>query len=172
MTKKIFFIRKNKAKKWNEHEDNLLLDLVNTKLGKKWRFIALHFRNKTKFECYTRFIKINPAVKKGKWSADEDSKIIELVKEIGYDWAKIGNAIKTRTSKQIRSRFIYYLDEGLNNSEFTKEEDEMIKKLLPIFKTNWAKYLNYLPNRSAKIIQNRYGPYKKKSFKEKEENSI
>ena len=161
MTKKVFFIIKNKkVKKWTDEEDFMLLNLVDNKYGKKWRFIAMHFPKKSKFECYTRHIQINPNIKKGKWSQEEDDKIINLVKEHGYDWAKISNLIRNRTSKQIRSRYIYYLDDGLNKSEFTQEEDEMVKKLFPIFKTNWAKYINYLPNRSAKIIQNRYRPYK------------
>ena len=161
MTKKVFFIIKHKKKKkWTEEEDEILLNLVNHKFGKKWRHIAGHFTKKSKLECYTRFIQINPKIKKGKWSQEEDDHIVNLVKEHSYDWAKISNIIKNRTSKQIRSRYIYYLDTGLNKSEFTKEEDELVKKLFPVFKTNWTKYINYLPNRSAKIIQNRYRPNK------------
>lgn len=161
MAKKTLFLVKNKKEKsWTDEEDKLLIELINDKYGKKWRFISQHFINKTKFDCYSRFIQINPNIKKGKWTEEEDEKIVLLVSEHGYDWAKIADIIKNRTSKQIRSRYIYYLDSGLDKSDFTKEEDELIKKLYPIFKTNWAKYINYLPNRSAKIIQNRYRPYK------------
>jgi len=158
---KIFRIRKrNINKNWTEEEDNSLIDLVNNKYGKKWKIIHMFFPKRTKFECYNRYVQINPQIKKGKWSKEEDQKIKNLVEEYGYDWSKISNIVKTRTSKQIRSRYIFYLDSKLNNTEFSQEEDEMVQKLFPIFKTNWVKYINYLPNRSAKIIQNRYRSYK------------
>ena len=153
---KIFLISKKKRIKWTEDEDKLLLSLVENGYAGKWRFISNFFPNKTNFDCYIRFGKINPNLKKGKWSNEEDDLIKQLVSEHGYDWAKISFIIKNRSSKQIRSRFIYYLENSLIKSRFTTEEDELVRKLFPILKNNWAKYINYLPNRSAKIIQNHY----------------
>lgn len=155
-----FIVRGKKTLKWSEDEDKLLLELVNVKLGKKWKLISTYFKEKSRFDCYTRYFQINPTIKKGKWTKEEDDLLVKLVEDLKYDWAKIANIMKNRTSKQIRSRYIYYLDTGLNKSEFTPEEDEIVRKLFPIFKTNWVNYVNYLPNRSAKIIQNRYRPYK------------
>lgn len=153
---KIFSIKKIKKISWTEEEDQLLLNLVKNGYEGKWRFISNFFPNKDNFDCYARYGKINPNHKKGKWSEEEDNVIKELVSRYGYDWAKISFIIKNRSSKQIRSRYIYYLENTLVKSEFTKEEDALIRKLFPVLKNNWAKYINYLPNRSAKIIQNRY----------------
>lgn len=153
---KIFTIIKKKKTTWNAEEDKLLLSLVGNGYAGKWRFISNFFPNKTNFDCYIRFGKINPNHKKGKWSKEEDNLIKNLVSEHGYDWAKISFLVGNRSSKQIRSRYIYYLENSLIKSKFTNEEDELVRKLFPLLKNNWAKYINYLPNRSAKIIQNRY----------------
>jgi hypothetical protein len=153
---KIFEIIKKKKTVWIEADDKLLLSLVNNGYGGKWRFISNFFPGKSNLDCYIRFNKINPIIKKGKWSFEEDEILKNLVSEYGYDWAKISFIIKTRSSKQIRSRYIYYLENSLLMNRFSNEEDQLVRKLFPVLKNNWAKYKNFLPNRSAKIIQNRY----------------
>lgn len=153
---KIFSIVKKKKIIWTEEDDKLLLSLVNNGFRGKWRYISNYFPSKSNLDCYLRFGKINPKFKKGKWDLEEDELIKKLVEEHGYDWAKISFLVKNRSSKQIRSRYIYYLENSLNKGKFSKEEDKLIRKLFPLLKNNWAQYINYLPNRSAKIVQNRY----------------
>ena len=153
---KMFEVKKTRRIVWTNEEDTQLLTLVRSGYRGKWKYISTHFPGKSNFDCYIRFGKINPSYKKGKWSEEEDERILNLINEHGYNWAKLSQIIINRSSRQIRSRYINYLDKTLIKTQFTKEEDDLVKRLFPVLKNNWARYINYLPNRSPKIIQNRY----------------
>ena len=64
--------------------------------------------------------------------------------------------MKTRNTKQIRLRYKLHLQNGLNRSNFTKEEDEMILKLFQIYKNKWSLYKKILKDRSPQRIKSRY----------------
>ena len=44
--------------------------------------------------------------------------------------------MKTRNTKQIRLRYKFHLQNGINKSKFTQEEDEHIFKLHEIYQNN------------------------------------
>lgn len=107
--KKIIFLVKKKKKNcmdqnWSQEEDTLLVELIQ-RIGLKWRFLEKYFPDKTKNDIYKRFYRINPKVKKGKFSSEEDQQLVELIKINGFNWAKISKIIRNRTAKQIRSRY-------------------------------------------------------------------
>lgn len=60
------------------------------------------------------FLQINPKIKKGKWTAEEDKKLYFLVKQFGYSWSFISKVPKNRNHKQIRARYFHYF---VNNKE-------------------------------------------------------
>jgi len=88
---------------WSMEEDEILLNLINT-FGCKWKFISKYFKNKTLLEVYNRYFRINPSIKKGRFSEEEDRKILVLINIYGYNWKKISNEFENRSLKQIRSR--------------------------------------------------------------------
>lgn len=107
--KKIIFILKKKKtvyndEKWTEKEDKLLVELIH-RIGLKWKFLEKYFPDKTKVEIYKRYYKINPKIKKGKFSYEEDQRLVELLKIHKFNWGKVAKIIESRTPKQIRSRY-------------------------------------------------------------------
>jgi len=115
---KVFIIRKKMKrndilnntiiKLWTEEEDKLLIQLNSQYKKKKWISISKHFQDKSVKDCMLRFLKINPKIKKGKWTFEEDRKLIYLIKEFGTCWAFISKVLKNRNHKQVRSRFYHY----------------------------------------------------------------
>ena len=158
MSKKFFLVTREKTKNkvWTKSEDYLLLSIINN-IGCKWKFILKYFQNRTILQLYSRYTKINPNLKKGKFSKEEDKEIIDLVNIYGTNWCKIANILKNRTSKQIRSRYVNYLNKIYDNTEISEEEKETIFLYYPKLGNKWTEYSKILPrNRSAKFLRNKF----------------
>lgn len=70
---RIFSIRKVKnQKKWNKEEDILLVQYTQQYNEKNWKEIASKFYNKNPLQCFSRYKRIKPGIKKGTWKKDED----------------------------------------------------------------------------------------------------
>jgi len=143
---------------WTKEEDNLLQSLSNTvNVRKRWLLFEKYFPDKNSTDLYCRFNKINKNIKKGKWTNEENFKIKRLVNDYGYNWPLISKILKNRNCKQIRSHYLNYLREGLEvQKPFSQNEDENIFELHKLLNNNWSKYEEFLPSRSAKMIENRY----------------
>ena len=155
MNKHIFRIRK--VKKLTEEDQNSSIKNLFKNRGKKFEKFSLLLKNKKPFACKRR-VKINLSGRSGKgyWSKEEDELCRELVRKHGLKWIRIAKEMNTRTSKQIRERYLNVLDESLSKSKFSLEEDLKILELYSNFESNWKKYVPFLPGRSAGMIKNRY----------------
>lgn len=141
---------------WTKEEDNLLTYLVNV-IGCKWKFISKYFRNKTLLNVYNRYRRINPDIKRGHFTPEEDFQIIEMVKTHGFKWSKLADIMKTRSSKQIRARFMFRLDKNYDFSDMNEDEKKIIFEYYPKFRNKWSKYNEVLdkkrsPNAIRKLI--------------------
>lgn len=117
-------------KSWTQEEDNLLINIVNN-IGSRWKFISKYFPKRNIFEIYNRYFKINPSLKKGRFSKAEDDQIINYIKVFGVDWARLAKIMKNRTSKQIRSRYFNKLHlNNIDNNSSTEEDNSMLKSEL------------------------------------------
>ena len=71
---------------------------------------------------------LDPSIKKGKWTDDEDIKLIDLHLVIGNKWAHIQKFMNGRTEDSIKQRF--KLLSKFNNSkdykDFIRKRDEKI----------------------------------------------
>lgn len=160
-----FEISKIKNKKiWTEEEDNLLLKLAKQFQEKHWEEISKYFKNKTALQCFSRYNRIRPGIIKGKWTKEEDKKILELVSLYGKSWCQIAKQFKTRNGKQIRDRYLNVLDPSINKRKFTKEEDELLTKLYKENGPKWAEITKYFPHRTTDMIKNRFHSSIKKQF--------
>ena len=172
--KKIFEIKKViNQKKWSKEEDKKLIKLVEENKGKNWKEIALKFHNKTYHQCFSRYKRIRPGINKGSWKKEEDTLILNLIKEYGKSWSKISNIIKTRNGKQIRDRYINVLSPNINKNKFSSDEDFLIIKLYEKYGAKWAKINSYFNNRTTDMIKNRfYSSLKKKYYNNCSINNI
>ena len=150
------FTKKYENKKktiWLKEEDDLLINLSHKMKRNKWKLTSTLLTNKSAYQCYLRYKKLNPIIKKGRWSEYEDKFLIKLVNIFGKSWKSISKIIKTRTNKQIRNRYEEYLNENLNKGIFTKEEDRQLISLYADLHDNWFKYKEHIQNRSIKRIK-------------------
>lgn len=70
------------------------------------------------------------------------------------NWSFISDFIEGRNSKQCRDRYSNYLIPVFFNCEWSKEEDELLKKLYRIFRPKWYKIQKSFQFRSQNSIKN------------------
>lgn len=88
----------------------------------------------------------------------------ELLKMIAWrygakNWILIASMIPGKTARQCRDRYMNYLAPGLCHSEWTVEEDDLLKKLYKEYGPKWSLISKQLPNRSPINVKNRWAHF-------------
>jgi hypothetical protein len=157
--KKLFHIEKIKKRRkttWSVEEDRLLISLAQPQQRKSWKTISRFLLDKNAYQCYLRYRSINPNLRKGVWDPSEDKKILDAVQDHGKRWNLVAKIFSNRNSKQIRDRYINYLDPQIAQNKFTVDEDLLILELHNRYGNRWALIRALLPHRSSDMIKNRY----------------
>lgn len=91
---------------WTQDEDQKLLNLV-AELGQgNWPNIAYHLPGRQPKQCRDRFVnKIDPNLRKGGWTAEEDKMIVAAHMRLGNRWHEMAKAIPGRSELQIKDRW-------------------------------------------------------------------
>jgi hypothetical protein len=90
---------------WKKEEDQEILRLVN-KYGKAWSKISKMLNTRNGKQIRDRFINVlDPEIKKGKFTEEEDKKLISLFQQFGPKWATISKYYPNRTADMIKNRF-------------------------------------------------------------------
>ena len=166
---KIFSIKKVKhQKKWSKEEDEKLINIVQENNEKNWKQIASYFSKKNALQCFSRYRRIKPGIKKGFWKKEEDDLILSLIEIYGKSWSKISKIIKTRNGKQIRDRYINVLAPNINKNKFTSDEDNLLLNLYKKYGPKWSKIHTYFKERTTDMIKNRFHSTLKRKFEENE----
>lgn len=147
-----------KKGKWNIEEDNLLIKAVNTWGITNWNLISKAVNGRNLVQCLHRWTKVlQPGLKKGPWTIEEDGKLIKWVNQHGAcKWTMCSLSIKGRSGKQCRERWINSVNPNVKKGEWEPEEDYLIFKLYTIFGTRWCKISTYFLNRTENSIKNRF----------------
>jgi len=91
---------------WTPEEDQKLIAWVKREGPTKWAQAANFIKGRSGKQCRERwFNNLNPGVKKGNWSKEEDELIFELYQKYGSSWSKIAKYIPGRTENAIKNRF-------------------------------------------------------------------
>lgn len=161
-----------KLKKWTQKEDNLL-EKCHKRFGNKWKTIANFMKTRTASQCSQRFRrKFKPQKTRKPWTSPEDEQVRSLVRIHGKNWQKISCLMKNRSGKQIRDRFLNYLEENVRKDPWTAEEDRILLENYQAFGAKWAKFSKFIPGRSENSIKNRFHSALKKQIRENRENSL
>jgi hypothetical protein len=107
----------HKAKRvgtWTPEDDAKLTDAVH-KVGKDWVEVAALVPGRTNVQCSGRWrVKLDPKPTEteprvSKWTLEEDTKLIEAVKELGNAWIPVAMRLPGRSETQCANRWSKYL---------------------------------------------------------------
>jgi len=90
---------------WKKREDMNILELVK-KYGKAWSKISFEIGTRNGKQIRDRFTNVlDPEIKKGRFTEEEDRLLIKLFKQLGSKWSSIATYFPKRTADMIKNRF-------------------------------------------------------------------
>lgn len=97
------------------------------------------------------------AIRKSKWSTEEDTKLRNAVEKFGTEsWIRICSFVPGRTGKQCRERWIGQLAPDVTKKHWSKEEDSELIRSHSLNGNKWTTIALSLPGRSAISVKNRW----------------
>jgi hypothetical protein len=100
---------------------------------------------------------IKPNLKKGKWSKEEDEILINWVKQNGpKNWSKLSTILISRSSKQIRDRWINNLNPTRESFVWTNEVEKQLLIGYLNYGSSWVNISKTIPNSTENMIKNRF----------------
>jgi S-ribosylhomocysteine lyase LuxS involved in autoinducer biosynthesis len=148
-----------KRGKWTPAEDENLMEAVKTH-GNNWVKAAAMVPDRTDRQCRKRWVQtLDPANGKnlGKWSTEEDEKLIEAVKKHGKKWAAAALMVPGRTDQQCRQRWFRTLDPANGNKgKWSTEEDEKLAEAVNQHGKKWVAVALMVPGRTNKQCRERW----------------
>ncbi|KAL1923663.1 uncharacterized protein VTP21DRAFT_8643 [Calcarisporiella thermophila] len=103
--------------RWSDEETNLLQDAIERYINQRdisgnpipipWHKIAQKIPHRTASQCQSRWEEsLNPTVRKGKWTDEEDRLLIAGYHRYGKCWIRVAEMIGGRTQRQCRTRWL------------------------------------------------------------------
>ena len=74
---------------WSEEENDLLKRVVQKYGTYDWTLVETEVPGRSAKQCHDRWNIINPHIKKGKWSDEEDQIILKSFEILGKQWTKV-----------------------------------------------------------------------------------
>ena len=92
---------------WLSDEDERLLELVRMLGVGNWTAISIELSGgRTSKQCRERWHNhLDPSVKKGPWTAEEDAILLAAHEDLGNAWSLISERIEGRTDMAVKNRF-------------------------------------------------------------------
>ncbi|KAM6372326.1 snRNA-activating protein complex subunit 4 isoform 2-T3 [Pluvialis apricaria] len=144
-----------KRKEWTKGEDQMLLELVQEmRVGSHipYKKIAYYMEGRDSAQLIYRWTKsVDPSLKKGPWTPEEDAMLLAAVKKYGErDWYKIRTEVPGRSDAQCRDRFLKALHCDVKKGKWSLEEEEQLIELVQKHGLgHWSKIASELPHRTG-----------------------
>ena len=134
---------------WTKEEDEQLAYYLE-KYGKQWALISTKMDGRSPSQIASRWEKcIDPRLKKGSFTPEEDEIIKKFVEENGpQKWPQINKFLPNRSPKQCRERWFNHLDPNVTRGNWSMEEDHIILYQHSILGPKWALIAKFLPGRT------------------------
>ncbi|XP_053138349.1 snRNA-activating protein complex subunit 4 isoform X2 [Hemicordylus capensis] len=115
---------------WTPEEDALLLKAVAKYGQREWYKIRTEVPGRTDLQCRDRYLNsLHYDIKKGKWSEEEERKLVELTEKYGTGrWAKIASELPHRSGSQCLSKWKVLLGYRKNRSRKWAEKKPSRKR--------------------------------------------
>jgi hypothetical protein len=109
---------------------------------------------------------------KSRFSPLEDSQLKIFIEKYGTkDWNFISSLMSNRNSRQCKERWEKFLSLQVDQSPWTKEEDDLLIQKRNEFGPHWVKISLFFPKRTDVSVKNRWNFLQKKTH-EKPQNII
>lgn len=155
----VFFLPpiQGSSKVWTEREDEELAHW-QSKVGNRWAEVARRIGTKTGQQCAQRWRhRVNPDIRKEKWTSQEDALLATLVDDIGFHWADISRRIPGRTDQQCMGRWKRHLDPSIRRGEWSPYEDEKLRVLVTKHGLSaWSSISKSMNSRTAQQCRSRW----------------
>ncbi|KFV94228.1 snRNA-activating protein complex subunit 4, partial [Eurypyga helias] len=144
-----------KRKEWTKGEDQMLLELVQEmRVGNHipYKKIAYYMEGRDSAQLIYRWTKsVDPSLKKGPWTPEEDAMLLAAVKKYGErDWYKIRTEVPGRSDAQCRDRYLKALHCDVKKGKWSSEEEEQLIELVQKHGLgHWSKIASELPHRTG-----------------------
>uniref|UniRef100_A0A452GIP9 snRNA-activating protein complex subunit 4 n=1 Tax=Gopherus agassizii TaxID=38772 RepID=A0A452GIP9_9SAUR len=144
-----------KRKEWTKEEDQMLLQLVQEmRVGSHipYKKIAYYMEGRDSMQLLYRWTKrVDPSLKKGFWTPEEDAKLLAAVAKYGErDWYKIRTEVPGRSDAQCRDRYLNALHHDVKKGRWSLEEKEKLIELVDKHGVgHWTKIASELPHRTG-----------------------
>ncbi|KAL6629453.1 hypothetical protein ACP70R_029218 [Stipagrostis hirtigluma subsp. patula] len=105
-----------------------------------------------------------PEKGKGRWSAEEDEILTQMVNKHGLNsWQTIACAIPGRNALQCRSRWKYSIDPAINKEAWSEQEELRLIRAHQMYGNKWLKMVKHFPGRTNHALKEHWrGPMKRK----------
>mmetsp|Transcript_10783 Transcript_10783/g.44897 ORF Transcript_10783/g.44897 Transcript_10783/m.44897 type:complete len:315 (+) Transcript_10783:314-1258(+) len=141
---------------WSPEEDAELARLQEIH-GNRWALVAAELPGKTGQQCAQRWRhKVNPAIKKEKWTPEEDAQLAKLYEQHGQRWAEIARHLEGRTDQQCMGRWRRHLDPSVKKDAWTDPEDKKLMSLHESLGPRWSNISKMLTGRTAQQCRARW----------------
>eukprot|EP00587_Corethron_hystrix_P000658 CAMPEP_0113313080 /NCGR_PEP_ID=MMETSP0010_2-20120614/9644_1 /TAXON_ID=216773 ORGANISM="Corethron hystrix, Strain 308" /NCGR_SAMPLE_ID=MMETSP0010_2 /ASSEMBLY_ACC=CAM_ASM_000155 /LENGTH=239 /DNA_ID=CAMNT_0000169015 /DNA_START=138 /DNA_END=857 /DNA_ORIENTATION=+ /assembly_acc=CAM_ASM_000155 len=125
-----------KPRQWEKEDDELIKKLIEQHGTSGWELISSHFPGRSLCQCRDRWETIlDPTLKRGDWTLEEDEIIINKNTSLGNRWVKISKFLYGRTPNSVKNRCSVLK----RKSQFLLSDTKHAhKKIKPSFKKNGA----------------------------------
>lgn len=90
---------------WTPEEDQILIQ-KRGELGRKWSQIAKFLPGRQGKQCRERYVNhLNPRLKRGEWTEDEESILIFYHQKFGNRWASIAKEVEGRSDNDVKNHW-------------------------------------------------------------------
>jgi hypothetical protein len=148
--------------KWTKEEDDYLKEVVEwCRFGSyiPWAKVTYFMTGRSKAQVFNHWAySLNPLIKKGRFTKEEDILMVAAVRRHGTDFARVARFLPGRTSTQVRDRYKSVLKQQRNSEPWTPDDDELLLSLVAeLGEGKWSEICQHFQNRSRTQVRHRYG---------------
>lgn len=113
---------------WTPEEDQILGE-KRLLYGRKWAKIAAHLPGRQGKQCRERYVNhLNPELKKGEWTDDEEAILIAMHQHHGNRWANISKQLPGRSDNDVKNHWYSTIQR-----KFTQHGEEVRSEMLFVY---------------------------------------
>jgi myb proto-oncogene protein len=148
----------NKTGKWTVKEDTRLTEAVAEHGDNNWAVVGETVPGRTNSQCRKRWLySLDPDINSGKWTFEEDAKLIGAIAECGdNNWTAVAALVPGRTNLHCRHRWNDSLDPDISKGKWTAKETAKLTASVKKHGNNWLAVATLVPGRTKQQCRKRW----------------